>query len=45
MLDAKVLVTLRSGEGLQVVTEASLEQVRAGVKDALVAVKEKAGAA
>lgn len=45
MLDAKVLVTLRSGEGLQVVTEATLEQVRAGVKDALVAVKEKAAAA
>ena len=35
--DAKVLITLQTGEGVQVVTEAPLEQVRAGVKDALMA--------
>jgi hypothetical protein len=40
--DAKVLVTVRSVDGVQIVMEATLEQVRAGVKDALLASREKA---
>lgn len=39
--DAKVLVTVHSVDGVRVVMEATLEQVRAGVKDALLASREK----
>lgn len=39
--DAKVLVTVHSVDGVEVVMEATLEQVRAGVKDALLASREK----
>jgi hypothetical protein len=39
--DAKVLVTVQSVDGVKIVMEATLEQVRAGVKDALLASREK----
>ena len=39
--DARVLVSLTSADGLHVVTEATLEQVRAGVKDVLLQSKQQ----
>lgn len=39
--DAKVLLTVHSVDGVKVVMEATLEQVRAGVKDTLIASREK----